>query len=177
MVPWSEWLGNGLQNHVQRFDSARYLQQKPAPSGFLSYIAPSGLRPRRAHYGAKLTGEAIVQRINAAPSKGRSMACPLFRVACRCGRHRIFTRRQTLYFVVAGRFQQLRGRAIVGACGSGPIAQEGARGWWDKRCNIFIDWMIKRLITRVDYLGVVKRRPADALSSGAPFLFYTAKLR
>ena len=32
-------------------------------------------------------------------------------------------------FVVAGRFPQLRGRAIVGACGSGPIAQVGSRGW------------------------------------------------
>lgn len=24
----AEWLGNGLQNRVQQFDSARYLQQK-----------------------------------------------------------------------------------------------------------------------------------------------------
>ena len=28
----AEWLGNGLQNRVQQFDSAWYLQKQPTPS-------------------------------------------------------------------------------------------------------------------------------------------------
>ena len=27
----AEWLGNGLQNHVQRFESARHLETKDTP--------------------------------------------------------------------------------------------------------------------------------------------------
>ena len=35
----AEWLGNGLQNRVQQFDSARYLRRKPAISGLISFSA------------------------------------------------------------------------------------------------------------------------------------------